>query len=390
MTTASATHPEVAIACGGTGGHLFPGLAVASELQRRGCKVTLLVSEKEIDRQAVKSAHGFRVLTLPAVGLTRGRVWAFCNGFAQSYFASRRAFRQTRPAIALGMGGFTAAPPLLAARRCGAAVFIHESNSIAGRANRWLSRIADAAFVGFSGARERLKCRTVLVTGTPVRPEFVPGESSESKVALGFEPDLPMVLVMGGSQGAEGINSLVLNGLPYVQRSGIRVQWLHLTGLRNVEAATKAYRDHGLIAQVHAFTDRMHLALSAATLAVSRSGASSLAEIAATQTSAILIPFPHATDNHQWHNAEAFRQSGAAVLIQQRQTSPEALARLVLELLGDQQRRKSMQQALTQWHRPDAAAVISDRMLEYVQGAPAAIRQSQPAPRLNKRASVIA
>jgi UDP-N-acetylglucosamine--N-acetylmuramyl-(pentapeptide) pyrophosphoryl-undecaprenol N-acetylglucosamine transferase len=390
MMGSSGASPEVAIACGGTGGHLFPGLAVATELQRRGCNVSLLVSAKEIDQQAVKSAPGFRVLTLPAVGLTRRHVWAFCRGFAKSYLTCRRVFRQTRPAIALGMGGFTAAPPLIAARRCGAAVFIHESNRIPGRANRWLARIADVAFIGFAGAGERLNCRDVLVTGTPVRPEFSPGDGAESKVALGFNPDLPLILVMGGSQGAEGINSLVLRSLPYLRKSGARVQWLHLTGPKGAEAASQAYRDYAFTAHVYSFSDRMHLALSAATLAISRSGASSLAEIAATQTPAILIPFPHATDNHQWHNADAFHQSGAAVLLEQSQASPEALAGLIVEVLGNEPRRQVIQQALTRWHRPDAAAVMSDRMLEYVEGARTATHQSQSAPPLKKRASVIA
>ncbi|MGH7969698.1 MAG: UDP-N-acetylglucosamine--N-acetylmuramyl-(pentapeptide) pyrophosphoryl-undecaprenol N-acetylglucosamine transferase, partial [Limisphaerales bacterium] len=124
--------PRIALACGGTGGHLFPGLAVAGQLARRGCDVILLISSKEVDQQGIRQAPEFEVHTLPAVGLTRGRAWAFFSTFAKSYRASRALFRPRPPQAALAMGGFTSAPPLLAARRCGARTFLHESNAIPG------------------------------------------------------------------------------------------------------------------------------------------------------------------------------------------------------------------------------------------------------------------
>src|SRR5581483_4331768 len=161
--------PAIAIACGGTGGHLFPGLAVAEQLRRRGCRVTLLISPKDVDQQAVKQAADMDVATLPAIGLTRGRVLAFGRGFAQSYRAARKLFREHPPQAALAMGGFTSAPPILAAKKAGAKTFLHESNTIPGRANRWLSWVVDEAFVGFPQAGTRLRARRVTATGTPVR-----------------------------------------------------------------------------------------------------------------------------------------------------------------------------------------------------------------------------
>ena len=137
--------PLVAIACGGTGGHLFPGVAVGEQLLLRGCDVTLLVSPKEVDQQAVKSATGMGVATLPAVGMTRGKLLSFVAGFWKSYRAAKTLFRGRTPQAVLAMGGFTSAPPVLAGRACGAATFLHDSNTIPGKANRWLAHFVDQA-----------------------------------------------------------------------------------------------------------------------------------------------------------------------------------------------------------------------------------------------------
>src|SRR5471032_855880 len=172
MTSPGANPPFVAIACGGTGGHLFPGLAVAEELKKRGCTVALLISPKDVDQQAVKSAGGMEIFTLPAVGLQNRNYFSFALNFWKSFCASRKIFKQRWPDAVLAMGGFTSAPPILAARKFGAKTFLHESNTIPGRANRFLARFVDEAFVGFSEAAARLRARKVSVTGTPVRSEF--------------------------------------------------------------------------------------------------------------------------------------------------------------------------------------------------------------------------
>ena len=155
---------RIAIACGGTGGHLFPGLAVASQLMERGCAVTLVISPKDVDQQAVREATGMEILTLPAIGLKRGGEVAFLRGLSRSYRTASRLFKSRPAEAALAMGGFTSAAPVLAARRCGARTFLHESNSIPGRANRWLSWLISQAFVGFPSAAGRLHTRNVTVT----------------------------------------------------------------------------------------------------------------------------------------------------------------------------------------------------------------------------------
>src|SRR6185295_6651682 len=155
--------PLIAIACGGTGGHLFPGLAVGKELVQRGCDVMLLISPKDVDQQAVRAARGMQVVTLPAVGLERGNLAGFIKGFRASYREARRVFSSRPPQAVLAMGGFTSAPPVLAGRKFRAATFLHESNTIPGRANRLLSWFVTQAFVGFPSCAERLRTRDILV-----------------------------------------------------------------------------------------------------------------------------------------------------------------------------------------------------------------------------------
>ncbi len=364
MNSLPAKALNVAIACGGTGGHLFPGLAVADCLAVRGAAVTVMISEKSIDQQAIKSARSMNVITLPAVGLTRGHLSAFVRGFRQSYRVARSSFLRNAPQAALAMGGFTSAPPLLAAKRLGARIFLHESNTIPGRANRWLSWIVDQAFLGFPSAAARLHTRQVSVTGTPVRPKFQPLPQANCRAALGLDPARPVALVMGGSQGASGINELLIRALPLLARVGPGWQWFHLAGNSDVQKLKDAYAAQGVTAIVHPFFSEMELALGAATAAISRAGASSLAELAAMRLPALLVPFPAATDNHQFHNARAFEQTGAARLLEQRSAGAEDFLRSFRELMCDEVTRTTMQNALANWHKPYAADQIAIAMLE--------------------------
>jgi UDP-N-acetylglucosamine--N-acetylmuramyl-(pentapeptide) pyrophosphoryl-undecaprenol N-acetylglucosamine transferase len=362
-TGANSSAPCVAIACGGTGGHLFPGLAVAQELVQRGCAVTLLVSQKDIDQQAVQGAAGVEIAALPAVGLKRGGEIAFLRGLGQSYKSVKTLFQCRTPNAALAMGGYTSAAPILAAKRFRAATFLHESNTIPGRANRLLSWVVDSAFVAFPSATRRLHNRRVSVAGTPVRPQFCPKNADRCRVELGLDPERPLVLVMGGSQGASGINELVLRSLPLLAKLAPGWQWCHLTGPNDLEIVRATYAKLGLSALVLPFLSRMEVAMAGACAAVSRAGASSLAELAAMRLPAVLIPYPAATDNHQYHNACAFAATGAARILEQHSATPEQLIAHLRQLVEDPDARQNMQHALEQWHTPRAAGQIADAML---------------------------
>jgi UDP-N-acetylglucosamine--N-acetylmuramyl-(pentapeptide) pyrophosphoryl-undecaprenol N-acetylglucosamine transferase len=377
MTAPETKAPFVAIACGGTGGHLFPGLAVAEELKKHGCTVALLISPKDVDRQAVKSAQGFEIFTLPAVGLQNRNYFSFAKSFCKSFCTSRNIFKAQKPDAVLAMGGFTSAPPILAARKFGAKTFLHESNTIPGRANRFLSRFVDEAFVGFPESAARLKARTISVTGTPVRPQFFSGAGvlpasrcdlqtrrQDACATIGLDQNLPTILVVGGSQGASGLNDMILSALPLLAEKNW--QWLHLTGANDFEKVKSAYASLGIKAVVKAFLAEMDLALGAATACVSRSGASSLAETAATRLPSLLVPFPAAADNHQFVNASAFEKTGAAKLLEQKNSTPEKVAAILNELVEDETVRAKMQSALAQWHAPKAAEQIAENILSAI------------------------
>lgn len=354
---------HVAIACGGTGGHLFPGVAVGNELVRLGHEVTLLVSPKDVDQQAVRCLVDMKIETLPAVGLQEGRRLAFLRGFWQSRQAARRVFARHRPHAVLAMGGFTSAPPILAGRRVGAATFLHESNVIPGRANRWLAHVVDACFVGFPETAARLWNPRVSHTGTPVRDSFQPMDAGAARMSLGLDPRRQVLLVMGGSQGATGLNDLFLKALPQITSTVRDLQFIHITGPLGLDTARKCHTLAGVRSVVVPFLSEMELALCAATLAVSRAGASSLAELAALQVPAILIPYPAATDRHQHFNAAAVSFNGAAVVLDQRETSAEQFAHAVLCILTNPVRRDSMARAMASQFEARAAGSIASEIL---------------------------
>jgi UDP-N-acetylglucosamine--N-acetylmuramyl-(pentapeptide) pyrophosphoryl-undecaprenol N-acetylglucosamine transferase len=393
MISDQKTNPFVAIACGGTGGHLFPGLAVAEQLKQRGCDVALLISPKEVDQQAVKSAQGMVIFTLPAVGLQNRNYFSFARSFWKSWRASRKIFKARTPQAVLAMGGFTSAPPVLAAKKFGAKTFLHESNTIPGKANRFLARFVGEAFVGFPEAASRLRAKKVTVTGTPVRPQFQSRAAKVSSSDFGFEPNpdekpwlhltqrgicrtklgleanRPTILVVGGSQGASGLNEMILSALPLLARCDW--QWLHLTGTNDFEKVKAAYDAHGIKAVVKPFFAEMDLALAAATVAVSRSGASSLAEIAAMRLPSLLVPFPAAADNHQFFNARAFEQSDAGKLLEQQNSNPKKLLSLLRELIENSATREEIKTMLAaQWHTPKAAEKIAESILGVISFSP--------------------
>jgi UDP-N-acetylglucosamine--N-acetylmuramyl-(pentapeptide) pyrophosphoryl-undecaprenol N-acetylglucosamine transferase len=384
MTLPATPKPFVAIACGGTGGHLFPGLAVAGQLKARGCEVVLLISPKEVDQAAVKSAPDIKTLILPAVGLQNRNYLSFAYSFWKSWRTARHFFRKNRPAAVLAMGGFTSAPPIFAARNAGAKTFLHESNTIPGKANRFLSRYVDEAFIGFSEAAARLKARKTTVTGTPVRTQFsgLSDRVTECRTALGLDPERPTILVVGGSQGARGLNEMILSSLSLLATRPW--QWLHLAGVSDETKVRAGYAQHGIKAIVKPFFSEMELALGAATAAVSRAGASSLAEIAACRLPSLLVPFPAAAENHQFFNAQAFVSSGAALLQEQKSATPEKVAAQLSALVEDGQMRRQMQLALAQWHTPQAAEEIARHILENIA---VSREQAGPTPGQNSRRS---
>ena len=335
---------RIAIACGGSGGHLFPGLAVAQALSEHGHEILLLVSEKEIDATALKAHPEFRSEKLPSIGLPSVLSPAFIRFLRRAWESlsrCREVFRRYRPLAVLSMGGFTSTAPLIAAKMAGIPSLIHESNSIPGRANRLGARFASRVLLGFAECRVHLPRAECVVTGTPVRTAMMASISREQALAIfRLDPSRKTLLITGGSQGASGINQLLFRAAPLLRN--LPLQIIHLTGERDDRLAAANYLRENIPAYVVPFHHRMEEALSCADLVISRAGASSLSELSHFGLASILIPYPFATDNHQESNASVFVRAAAAEMLLEADTTPEILSRLITNLLDDDRRRQSM------------------------------------------------
>src|SRR5438132_8012348 len=293
------------IACGGTGGHLFPGIAVAEVLRDRGHEVILLVSEKEIDALALSEGANFPFERLPTVGLPSPfspMVFGFVRRFGQSLSLCRSIYRKFKPQVVLGMGGFTSTAPVLAGRMRGVSTFIHESNAVPGKANRLTARMVRAVMLGFQECAPFFPKAHIEVTGTPIRTELKPLDRQVARQKLGLQTDLVTLLVMGGSQGASGINQAIIKSLPFLH--GVPLPVIHLSGARDERLVADNYGREKIPAYISAFHHRMEEVYSAAELLVARAGAARLAEVAAFSFPSLLIPFPYAADAPQPRNAE--------------------------------------------------------------------------------------
>ncbi len=337
---------NVVIACGGTGGHLFPGLAVAEVLQARGHNALLFISEKEIDTLAVRDhMDRFRFEKLPSVGMPRifsRAMFTFSRGLGVSLARCRKVYREFKPDAVLGMGGFTSTAPMLAGRVLGVPAFIHESNAIPGKANRLNAHLARSVLLGFAECAERFPPRTPCeVTGTPIRDSL--RERPEPRVARTLfgltQEGLKTVLIMGGSQGAHGINRAVQNSLPFWKN---QLQVIHLTGRDDEQALREAYAQQSVPAYVAAFHHRMQEAYSAADFVVARSGAASLSELAFFGLPSLLIPYPAAAEDHQTLNAKIFTDAGAALALKESEATDETLASRVLEVVNNPEKLAAM------------------------------------------------
>lgn len=360
---------NILIVCGGTGGHLFPGIAVGEELLARRHQVLLVVSEKEVDRRIVEQTPGFLVQTLPAIGW-RGarpdRLVRFGVAMLAAQSRSRQIFRNFQPNAVLGMGGFSSVAPVFCAWRRGVPACIHESNAIPGRANRLMVRFAARVAVGVPNPANGFPRGKTVWTGTPVRACLRNRKDpAEARAALGLAADRPTVLVMGGSQGARGLNRLVTETAARI--TSTQVQWLHLTGTEDEAAVRAAYAGQPARACVSAFSMDMDRLYGAADLIIARAGASSLAEIAVQGLPGILVPYPFAADNHQRANAEIFARSGAAVVCEEDGWDHGRMADEIVDILTNRPRRQDMIEATKRLRHADAHVKLAD-MLEQLIG----------------------
>ena len=357
---------RVLIAGGGTGGHLYPGIALAREITQRDASaaVTFVGTATGVEARVVPR-EGFPLELIRVAGLKGKSRLERLRGFAilpLSAFDAWRVVSRYRPDVVVGVGGFASGPVLMLASVRGFPTMLLEQNALPGITNRLLARVVRAAAVTFDDALKFFP-GTGFVAGNPVRPEFF-HMSKEADDRNTTPPHAARVLIFGGSQGAHAINVAMVEAATRLASAGFPLEITHQTGERDVELVRHAYRSAGLEARVEAFLYEMDREMTRADLVVARAGATTLSELAAARRPAILVPLPTATDDHQRKNAEVIARAGGAEVIDERDLTGERLAQRILDLARDPDRRERMAVAMRPFARPDAAARIADRVWE--------------------------
>lgn len=380
---------RVLMVAGGTGGHIFPALAVAEELRARGegsrfpYEIEFLGTHRPLEAKLIPAA-GFRLRAVDAAGLKGiGGIQKLRNLLVlpRTAIAVARILREFRPQVVLGVGGYLAGPVMVEAALGGIPTILIEPNARPGLTNRLLAPFIRAAALGFAETAH-VYGKKAHATGLPVRRAFfdIPTRRRPTVVAQALLPVLRTqpgvavspttqagvvvspftVLVVGGSQGSRAINQALPDALRLLAQKSGGMRIIHQTGEHDYNEVRKTYQERNLVAEVHAFIDDMPGALAQADLVISRAGATAVAELAAAGRAAILIPFPGATDQHQLENARAMERAGAARVIVQPELTPERLAAEIRELMASPATLEKMETCARGLARPDAAARIAD------------------------------
>lgn len=318
---------KICVACGGTGGHIFPGLATACELQSRGHAVTLWLAGRDVEAASVDGWDG-EIISIRAAGFPSGlslravgTVFRLCG----AVFVSWRNMRRARPDVVLAMGSYASVGPVIAGWLCGIPIVLHEANAVPGRAISFLSRFATRIGITFESAADHFDGAKACRTGFPLRKALSHVEHVPS--------DAFHLLVMGGSQGAHALNVAVPQAIERLCSEGISLRVTHLAGLRDADAVEKRYQESGVAAEVHAFTSDMATIYAAADFAIARAGAATCTELAICGVPALLVPHPTAARNHQMLNAMAMADIGGMAVQPQQDLTLDWLVGYLKELI---------------------------------------------------------
>jgi len=356
---------SVVIAGGGTGGHLYPGIAVAREILHRvpDARVSFAGTARGLEARVVP-AEGFELDVIRSAGIKGKSIGARLRGgllVFPSLLDAWRVISRRRPHVVVGVGGYSSGPVVLLAWLRGARTIVLEQNAAPGLTNRLLARIVHAAAVTYEETLTHFRGRG-FVSGNPVRAEFFAAAGAVAPATRGSPAH--RVLVLGGSQGAHALNLAVTAAAPALLRRVPDLQVLHQTGARDLDAVREAYRSTGAQARAESFLNPVAPEMIAADLVICRAGATTLAELAASGRPAVLVPYPAATDDHQRRNARVLVAAGAATMVEEPELSGDRLATVVADLLDDGARRATMSRAMHQFARPEAAGLIVARLLE--------------------------
>jgi UDP-N-acetylglucosamine--N-acetylmuramyl-(pentapeptide) pyrophosphoryl-undecaprenol N-acetylglucosamine transferase len=351
------------IAGGGTGGHLFPGIAVARALKTRmqDAEVLFVVGRRRMEID-ILSRSGFEAVSIDVEGI-KGRGWkkglSVVFKLPKSIFQSGAIIRRFSPSVALGVGGYSAGPLCTAAKWMGVPTAIHEQNSYPGVTNRLLSKMVDRIFISFEESRSCFKKREMILTGNPVRQELL-----LSRPVRPEGDDAFTVLVVGGSQGAQAVNRIWVEAFQRLRERGRNIAVIHQTGTMDYERVVEDYRTRGLEGEIAPFIADMAVAYNRADMVVSRAGASTIFELAALGKPSILVPYPYATNRHQEINAEALVRKGGAEMMLQEDLNADRLADALTRYMDNRPALREMGDRARQIGRPEAAETIVDRLME--------------------------
>ncbi|MBQ9993033.1 MAG: undecaprenyldiphospho-muramoylpentapeptide beta-N-acetylglucosaminyltransferase [Firmicutes bacterium] len=356
---------NIIVSGGGTGGHIYPALAIAQGLKLNyDCRILYMGANNSMEQRLAEEA-GFEFAGFEAKGLTRHSFKIIGDAFTDLVGLGQagKIIKHFNADLAIGTGGFASAPALGAAELAGVPVLLHEQNAVPGWANKLLAKKAQAICLTFEAAGSHFPEHTPkFLTGLPVRDEILKVRRKEARNYFGFDDASPVLLVTGGSQGAASINRAMAGAYKKLLQSGISI--IHLTGNKNIEAQKKALAEQGLQEsqrlQLMPYLNRMDYALGACDLVVGRAGASFLAEVMCVGVPSIIVPYPHAANNHQECNARSLEASNAAEVITDSELNADTLCEAVLRLLADYDKLKMMSKNAASMGKPDAV----DNILE--------------------------
>lgn len=362
----------VLIAGGGTGGHLFPGLAVAQTLKglRPDLGLAFVNTGKALESQTLARA-GFELLPIPARALRGRGIMDRAKtliALPTACLAAARIIRQKRPALVLAVGGYAAFPLGLTAWLMGVPLAVQEQNALPGLTNRALSRLARRCFVSFPEAMGFFPAGRAQLAGNPVRPDLL----DLAQACADQRPDPAhefRVLILGGSQGAHSLNQALLAALPLLAERRHRLRFIHQTGAADLAAVTATYAQQGFAAEVRDFFAEMGRHYALAHLVICRAGAGTLTELTAIGRAAVCVPYPHAAGDHQTQNARSLEKAGAALLLPDHELSGERVAGLIAGLMDDPQRLAEMEARSLALGRPEAARDIAQSCLNLMKEA---------------------
>jgi UDP-N-acetylglucosamine--N-acetylmuramyl-(pentapeptide) pyrophosphoryl-undecaprenol N-acetylglucosamine transferase len=360
---------KVIIAGGGTGGHLFPGIAVAEEFMDREVAEVLFVGTVHGIEARVIPREGYTVKFVRAegfVGKSFLRKIRALAAFLLSLFDSFSIIRAVKPSLVIGVGGYASLGMLLSARLKGIPTMILEQNSVPGFANKLLGMFADAVAVTYQESMANFPGEKTFLTGNPVRKHMLVRDGMKAHELFPLDKKLFTVFISGGSLGASSINNSMVDALNYLLDLRQNIQFLHQTGEKDSEKVAAAYRKLGFRGMVVPFIYEMAAAYSMADLVICRAGATTLAEITVIGKPAVLVPYPYAASNHQEFNARKLEDMGAARLILDKALTGEVLAGVIRELYADENARRKMQNASAVFGKIDAAEKVVDIALSLI------------------------